>query len=100
MKKLWALPLLFALACSTTTTSSAPPAKRPAETRVNVTIESRPDAAEAFVNGKFIGTTPLSARLAPGDHTIEVRHPERASWKRELTVLPESPTRVMALLQK
>jgi PEGA domain len=99
MKKFSVLLLLSALACS----SAAPPtAPRPAASvnTVNVAIESRPDSAEIYVAGKFIGTTPMVARLLPGDHAIEVRHPERAAWKRELTVLPDSPARVMALLTR
>jgi hypothetical protein len=98
MKKLLALPLLFALACSTATTSA--PAPQKADDRVSVAIESRPDSGEAWVDGKFVGTTPMMARLRPGEHTIEVRHPDRSAWKRELTVIADSPTRVMALLPR
>ncbi|HVE71985.1 MAG TPA: PEGA domain-containing protein [Thermoanaerobaculia bacterium] len=100
MKKLLSLLLLFALACTSTSTTTAPATRPVADMRVNVAIESRPDWGEAYVNGKFIGTTPLVARLTPGEHTIEVRHPDRSMWKRELTVLANSPTRVMALLPK
>ena len=100
MKKLLSLLLLFALACTTASTATAPASKPSADIRVNVTIESRPDAGEAWVDGRFVGTTPMVARLTPGEHTIEVRHPERAAWKRELTVVADSPTRVMALLAR
>lgn len=95
MKKLSALLLLFALACTT----AAPVQTRPmADPSVNVSIESRPDSAEVYIRGKFIGTTPMVARLAPGDHPIELRHPKHESWQRELTVIANSPTRVMAYL--
>jgi hypothetical protein len=95
MKKFSALLLLFAaLAC----TSATPPAPKQAEDRVSVAIESRPDASEVWVDSKFVGTTPMVARLTPGEHAIDVRNPNRASWKRELTVIPNSPTRIMALL--
>ena len=97
MKKILALLLLFALACTTTTANAKKPTT---DARVTVTIESRPDWGEAYVDGKFVGTSPMAARLPPGEHTIEVRHPDRSAWKRELTVMPESPTRVMALLPK
>ena len=100
MKKLLPLLLLFALACTATTPATAPVSRPAPDARVNVTIESRPDSGEAWVNGKFVGTTPMVARLTPGQHTIEVRHPERATWTRELTVLADNPTRVMALLSK
>jgi hypothetical protein len=95
MKKFSALLLLCsALAC----TSATPPAPKLVDSTVRVAIESRPDSAEVYVRGKFVGTTPMTVNLAAGDHPIEVRHPNRATWKRELTVLSNSPTRVMALL--
>lgn len=96
MKKLSALLLLFALAC-TSSTASVKPGSAAADT-VNVTIESRPSDSEVYVAGKFIGTTPMVARLAPGDHKIEVRSPEGNTWQRELTVLANNPTRVKAYL--
>ena len=95
MKKLSALLLLFALACTTSTAAVKP---RHVDDTVNVTIESRPSDSEVYVAGKFVGTTPMVARLTPGDHKIEVRSPEGGTWQRELTVLANSPTRVKAYL--
>lgn len=64
----------------------------------SVVIDSRPEHAEIRLNGKFIGTTPLSYQLAPGTHHIELMRPDFESWTRDLTVT-NSPTRVVALLQ-
>lgn len=94
MKNWSALLLLFALAC----TSSTAAVKPGAVDTVSVTIESRPTDSEVYVADKFIGTTPMVARLAPGDHKIEVRSPEGGMWQRELTVLADSPTRLKAYL--
>jgi hypothetical protein len=95
MKKLSVLLLLFALACTT----AAPAAgKATAPGSVSVAIESRPDSAEVYIAGKFVGTTPMVARLTPGEHTIELRHPRHETWQRELTVIAESPTRINAYL--
>jgi hypothetical protein len=88
MKKISALFLLFALAC----TSAAP-----RSVTVPVSIESQPSSGEVYVDGKFVGSTPMVAQLTPGAHPIEVRHQLRGAWQRELTVIPGSPTRVMAL---
>ena len=66
---------------------------------VGVTIESRPDSAEVWVDGKFVGTTPMVQRLSPGVHAIAVTRDEYASWSRNLTVTADNPTRVMALLK-
>ena len=84
---------ILSVAC-TSTTAPAPQS----EDRVAVVIESRPDWAEVHVDGKFVGTTPMSAQLNPGVHSIEVRRQRHVSWKRDLTVMPGSGTRVMALL--
>ena len=67
---------------------------------VPVHIDSRPDLAEVWIDGKFVGSTTLSYRLAPGEHKIELVRPRYATWTRTLTVVPEQPTRVAALLQE
>ncbi len=81
-------PLLFA--------SDAPVTPR----TVSVQIDSRPDLAEVWIDGKFIGSTHLSYRLAPGEHKIELVRPRYTTWSRTLTVMPELPTHVAALLQE
>ena len=64
-----------------------------------VLLDSRPDAAEIQVDGKFIGTTPVEYRLSPGVHRLELTRGNRFSpWLRELSV-GEVPTRVTALLE-
>ena len=65
---------------------------------ISVVIDSRPEHAEIRLNGKFIGTTPLSYRLPAGAHEIELVRPQFATWVRELTVT-DTPTRVVAVLQ-
>ena len=81
-------PLLFA-------------ADTPAPTRtVPVLIDSHPDIAEVWIDGKFIGSTHLAYRLTPGDHKIELVRPRYATWTRTLTVMPDLPTRVAALMQE
>jgi len=81
-------PLLFA--------ADTPPAPR----TVPVLIDSHPDIAEVWIDGKFIGSTHLSYRLTPGDHKIELVRPRYATWTRTLTVNADQPTRVAALLQE
>jgi PEGA domain len=67
---------------------------------VPVHIDSRPDLAEVWIDGKFVGSTTLSYRLTPGEHKVELVRPRYATWTRTLTVEPEQPTRVAALLQE
>lgn len=70
------------------------------EPRVPITIDSRPDFAEVYLNGKFIGSTAITPRLTPGEHTIELRRKGYETWTRELTVLPGGQSRVVALLEQ
>jgi len=65
---------------------------------VSVMIDSRPDLAEVWIDGKFVGSTSLSYRLTPGDHKVELVRPRYATWTRTLTVMPYQSTRVAALL--
>ena len=82
-------PLLFAADAPPTATRTVP-----------VAIDSLPDVAEIWIDGKFIGSTHLSYRLTPGDHKIELVRPRFATWTRTLTVNPDQPTRVAALMQE
>ena len=66
----------------------------------SVVIDSRPDAAEVWIDGKFVGSSTLAYRLAPGDHKIELMRDKYTTWSRTLTVAPDQPTRVAALLQQ
>ena len=65
-----------------------------------VIFESRPDSAEVWIDGKFIGSAPLSYRVAPGNHKLEVSRAKYATWTRTLTVEPDQSTHVAALLQE
>ncbi len=65
-----------------------------------VQIDSRPDFAEVWIDGKFVGSTSLNYRLTPGEHKIELVRMRYATWSRTLTVMPDQPTRVTALMQE
>lgn len=47
-------------------------------------ITSTPDAADVDVDGSFVGNTPASVNLAPGDHTVSVHKKGFAEWQRKL----------------
>lgn len=80
-----------------------------------VIIKSTPDGAEITVDGKFVGSTPSTVRLAPGDHQIivekkgttvksfsggEVSVPNYKIWKRALTVSSGNSITIDATLEK
>jgi hypothetical protein len=79
--------------CTTTTTTAT------TTEQVGVTFNSRPNPAEVYVDGKFIGTTPVGHKLAPGVHVIEIGGDRYQNWRRELTLTPGNPTQVTALLE-
>jgi len=64
-----------------------------------VAVSSNVPNADVSVDGQFVGNAPLaSLKLSPGVHTFEVTAKGYLPWKRELTVIRASATRVMAQL--
>jgi len=66
--------------------------------RVPVSIMSRPEYAEVKIDGAFVGSAPMNFRLTPGVHRIEMSHAKFNTWSRELTVVNDTPTNVVGLL--
>lgn len=80
--------------------SADEPVENPVESRlVGVMFDSRPNHAEVWIGGKFVGTTPMNYRLAPGDHTISLSRLRYSKWTRELTIASGIATRVTAILE-
>ena len=52
----------------------------------SVAIKSAPEGAEVTIDGKFVGSTPSTLQLKPGDHTISVKKAGYALWNRTVTV--------------
>lgn len=55
-----------------------------------VNISSDPAGAEISIDGKFVGNTPSSLKLASGQHSIEIKAPGKRTWQRDLEVLRDS----------
>jgi hypothetical protein len=51
-----------------------------------LSVDSDPEGAEVWVDGKQVGTTPLQTRIAPGDHEIDVIKQGRRTEHREVTL--------------
>jgi hypothetical protein len=49
-------------------------------------VSSTPSGADVEADGKFIGNTPSSPILAPGDHAIKVTKKGYKIWERNLTM--------------
>jgi hypothetical protein len=69
----------FSPTAATSTTSTEPSLS-------SVDIKSTPDGAEITVDGKFMGNTPSSLRLAAGDHKVKLEKQGFSPWEKTLTV--------------
>lgn len=68
---------------------------------VPVGIRTTPAGAEVYIDGEFVGTSPLEEfHLNAGKHTLEIRKQDFQSWSKTLSVLPGSPTRVAVDLEQ
>ena len=65
-----------------------------------VVLKSTPDGADVIVDGKFMGSTPSTVRLAPGDHTIAIEKADYKAWQRTMTVNPGGIVTVDATLER
>jgi len=64
-----------------------------------VSISSHPDGAEIFVDDKFHGNTPATLKIPTGSHSILLKFPGRADWRRTLEVLKSSKVTLRATLE-
>jgi serine/threonine-protein kinase len=79
--------------------SAAPPA--PAATTGTLVIESRPAGATVFLNGRAVGTTPMSVpETAPGTHRIRLEMAGFSPWLTTAAVQAGARTRVAASLER
>jgi hypothetical protein len=65
-----------------------------------VTIKSDPDGGEITVDNKFIGTTPSTIQLTPGEHKIAVSKSGFKTWERTTTVNANGSININAELEK
>jgi len=61
------------------------PASAPQEPST-VVVKSTPDGADITVDGKYMGSTPSTLQLAPGDHTVNIERSGYKHWQRIMTV--------------
>jgi serine/threonine-protein kinase len=63
-------------------------------------VEARP-WADVFIDGKLYDSTPLKEAiiLSSGQHLIELKHPQFASYREFVTIMPGDTTRVQTVLK-
>jgi hypothetical protein len=65
-----------------------------------VTVKSAPDECEITVDGKYVGGTPGTVRLTPGDHTFSVAKSGFRTWQRTVTLTPGGAVALNPILDK
>ncbi|HEY0320935.1 MAG TPA: PEGA domain-containing protein [Pyrinomonadaceae bacterium] len=65
-----------------------------------IVVKSSPEGAEISIDGKFVGSTPSTLRLASGEHNIVIEKSGFKSWQRTMTVNTSGSVTVDATLEK
>ena len=79
----------------------APPAIAATSIEVNsVLVKSTPDGADITVDGKYVGSTPSTLKLAAGDHAVTVEMAGFKTWQRTITVTSGGEVSINATLEK
>ncbi|HEY3102135.1 MAG TPA: PEGA domain-containing protein [Pyrinomonadaceae bacterium] len=78
--------------------SAAPPMAASPDS--SVTIKSSPEGADITVDDKFVGTTPSTIHLSPGEHKITVVKPGYKPWERTMSVTANGSISLSAELEK
>jgi PEGA domain len=89
-----AAPPGVATSASATVGTSAPSAS------IAVAVASTPDGADITVDGKFVGSTPSSLQLAPGDHSVTIEKSGYKIWQRTITLTTGASPTINATLEK
>jgi hypothetical protein len=71
-----------------------------AEDLTTAVVKSDPPGADVTIDGKYMGSTPSTVRLAPGDHTILLEKAGFKPWQRTMAVNPGGIVTIDATLAK
>ncbi len=64
-----------------------------------VVVKSTPNGADIIVDGKFVGSTPSTLQLTPGDHAVVIEKPGHRQWHRTMSVNPGGIITIDATLE-
>jgi hypothetical protein len=65
-----------------------------------VIVKSTPAGADINVDGKFMGNTPSTIQLTPGDHVVSVEKEGLRPWGRGMTITAGGNITIDATLDK
>ena len=66
--------------------SGPPAALAPSASVPKVTVASTPEGADIEIDGSFVGNTPSSIEVTPGEYQVAVKKPGYKDWTRRLKV--------------
>ncbi len=76
-------PSASASPARTPSVAAAPPIA-PSPPKPELEIWSAPAGADVFLDGEYVGKTPYSQAVSPGEHTIDLRKKNFAIWQRRI----------------
>jgi hypothetical protein len=89
------------LPATRTVTSPPTPSAPPEGFTGTIFVDSRPRGARVFINGKAVGTTPLSLPEVPvGNHVVRLELPEHRAWSSSTRVTVGQTARVTGSLER
>jgi hypothetical protein len=65
-----------------------------------ISVKSDPEGGEILVDGKFVGSTPSTLSLQPGDYTISISKSGHTLWERKMSLNAGGNITVDAKLDK
>jgi hypothetical protein len=80
--------------------NSAQTESLPAIQFANVIVKSTPPGCDINVDGKYMGSTPSTIQLTPGEHEVSIEKEEMTPWQRTMTVTAGGSSTIDATLVK
>ena len=80
-------------------TANAKPTPYPPPPLPTLEFWSNPAGADIFLDGGYLGRTPFTTTVLPGEHLVVIRKADFGAWQRKIQ-LSEGPRRVNAYLER
>jgi PEGA domain len=75
-------------------------APEPTMQPASIIVKSTPPGADITIDGKYMGSTPSTIQLSPGDHLVSIEKEELRPWERTMTVTAGGSSTIDATLVK
>jgi len=72
----------------------------PAQPPASIAVKSTPPGCDIDVDGKYMGSTPSTIQLTPGDHLVSIEKENLTPWQRTMTVTAGGTSNIDATLVK